>query len=411
MSLLLALALFVLGAMITGEAFAGSWFNEDWLYRRQITIDHTKVQNVADPSTTYEDFPLLVFATGLSNINANGTDIRFTASDGTTELPREIESYSSGTLYAWVKVTLTKDSSDSTDDVIYMYYGNPDATEPAPASPNGSENVWDSNFTTVYHLTETSGTHYDSTSNNNDTTSQNNIVNQGTTTAKIIGADEFNGTNSYLGTGGYWNTWFGLVSGNTTGTLEMWIDPTGTGPAGQADCSSLDYFMGDWDAVGGIAQGEVGAGGDLIHVCWIGTPWPTYQSIAMTDAGGYQYVVMTMQFNGTDQVEAFQNGTSQGTITNTCGVNAPCGAPLTVGARRAGIAHIAGYIDEIRFSNTVRSAEWIATKYQNENAPDDFLTVSEQVSIPTMTEWGMIIFMVLAGLGAIYYLRRKRIES
>jgi hypothetical protein len=33
------------------------------------------------------------------------------------------------------------------------------------------------------------------------------------------------------------------------------------------------------------------------------------------------------------------------------------------------------------------------------------------VSIPTMTEWGMIIFMVLAGLGAIYYLRRKRIEG
>jgi hypothetical protein len=29
-----------------------------------------------------------------------------------------------------------------------------------------------------------------------------------------------------------------------------------------------------------------------------------------------------------------------------------------------------------------------------------------------MTEWGMIIFIVLAGLGAAYYLRRqRRIES
>jgi len=32
--------------------------------------------------------------------------------------------------------------------------------------------------------------------------------------------------------------------------------------------------------------------------------------------------------------------------------------------------------------------------------------------IPTMTEWGMIIFIVIAGLGSIYYMRRKRrVES
>lgn len=30
------------------------------------------------------------------------------------------------------------------------------------------------------------------------------------------------------------------------------------------------------------------------------------------------------------------------------------------------------------------------------------------ISIPTMTEWGMIIFIVLAGIGSIYYLRRMK---
>jgi len=29
-------------------------------------------------------------------------------------------------------------------------------------------------------------------------------------------------------------------------------------------------------------------------------------------------------------------------------------------------------------------------------------------AIPTISDWGMIIFMVLAGLGAAYYLRRQR---
>ena len=123
-----------------------NWYNTSWQYRRVITIDHTKVDDVADPSTTYANFPVLVYAAGLSNVNAGGTDIRFTSSDGTTELPREIESYSAGTLYAWAKVTLTKDASDSTDDIIYMYYGNAAASEPAPDSTYGSQNVWDANY-------------------------------------------------------------------------------------------------------------------------------------------------------------------------------------------------------------------------------------------------------------------------
>ena len=38
--------------------------------------------------------------------------------------------------------------------------------------------------------------------------------------------------------------------------------------------------------------------------------------------------------------------------------------------------------------------------------------VQDPASVPTMNEWGMIIFMALAGLGAVFYLRRsKRAES
>jgi hypothetical protein len=36
----------------------------------------------------------------------------------------------------------------------------------------------------------------------------------------------------------------------------------------------------------------------------------------------------------------------------------------------------------------------------------------ETRAVPTMTQWGMIIFVTLAGLGAIYFIRRnKRTES
>ncbi len=35
------------------------------------------------------------------------------------------------------------------------------------------------------------------------------------------------------------------------------------------------------------------------------------------------------------------------------------------------------------------------------------ITLYDPTSVPTMTEWGMIIFMALAGIGAIVYLRRQ----
>jgi hypothetical protein len=40
------------------------------------------------------------------------------------------------------------------------------------------------------------------------------------------------------------------------------------------------------------------------------------------------------------------------------------------------------------------------------NFPD--ATACASASVPTMTEWGMILFMTLAGLGAVYYLKRQK---
>jgi hypothetical protein len=39
------------------------------------------------------------------------------------------------------------------------------------------------------------------------------------------------------------------------------------------------------------------------------------------------------------------------------------------------------------------------------------LTQIQTTTVPTMTEWGIIIFIVLAGMGSIYSLRRKGIEN
>jgi hypothetical protein len=120
------------------------WYDSTWLYRKAITINHTKV-----PSDQ-TDFPVLISITDPSlqaNAQPLGQDIVFTKADGTTKLPHEIESFDatgSGKLVAWVKIPSLSSTADTT---IYMYYGNPSAP-----SQQDVANVWDSNFKTVYHL-------------------------------------------------------------------------------------------------------------------------------------------------------------------------------------------------------------------------------------------------------------------
>jgi hypothetical protein len=65
----------------------------------------------------------------------------------------------------------------------------------------------------------------------------------------------------------------------------------------------------------------------------------------------------------------------------------------------------------------------ITLKFVDGQRGDDDLTVNNviidqggpgqgDVAVPTMTEWGIIIFILLAGVGSVYYLRRQsRIQS
>ena len=47
----------------------------------------------------------------------------------------------------------------------------------------------------------------------------------------------------------------------------------------------------------------------------------------------------------------------------------------------------------------------------NENVVVNFLPVASVTDVPTLSEWGMIIFMVLVGLMSVYYLRRQKVKA
>jgi len=96
-----------------------------WNYRRPITITNTLAQ-------TLEDFQVKIelnsiYAEVFENANSDGSDIRFTLSDGVTKIPYWIEEWNSANQKAiiWVNVSQIPANGETT---IYMYYGNPTAT-------------------------------------------------------------------------------------------------------------------------------------------------------------------------------------------------------------------------------------------------------------------------------------------
>ncbi len=107
-----------------------------------------------------------------------GDDIIFRGEDVATCAPaappctldHEIEKYdnATGELVAWVRIPSlnTNDVSNTSDTVIYIYYGNSTVTTPNE-NPTG---VWDANYKGVWHLDEGDSTaadfYQDSTTNN-----------------------------------------------------------------------------------------------------------------------------------------------------------------------------------------------------------------------------------------------------
>ncbi|MHA2340846.1 MAG: DUF2341 domain-containing protein, partial [Candidatus Hodarchaeales archaeon] len=123
------------------------WADTRWLYRKNITIDYTKI------SSDLVNFPVLInlFDSDLHNdAQASGNDIIFSDESGSI-LDSEIDTFNRAYnsthahLVAWVKTNL----SSTQDTTISMYYGNSNANP-----PDGNSGVWDDDYIGVWHLSE-----------------------------------------------------------------------------------------------------------------------------------------------------------------------------------------------------------------------------------------------------------------
>jgi biopolymer transport protein ExbB len=163
-----SIALLILGLLGLPQA-CWAWWNEDWNYRTQITLDPGRL--AVPPGESLTRVPLLVrlhegnFA--FLDARSDGTDLRFFADDDQTPLNYHIETFDgvASLAYIWVDVPSVEPGKPQH---IWLYYGNERATgvSNAPATYDGETAL-------VYHFNETAGPPRDQTANGNNAVSSN----------------------------------------------------------------------------------------------------------------------------------------------------------------------------------------------------------------------------------------------
>jgi predicted glutamine amidotransferase len=342
------------------EAAPETWWNADWHFRKPITIDPNQV------ATNLPNFPVLIDITDNDLANKaqiNAGDIVFT-DDADTKLNHEIEFYDSNTghLTAWVNLPLL---SVTTDTTLYLYYGNPTCEN--QQNPTA---VWNSNYRMVQHLNENSGTHYDSTPNGNNGSPYGGLAQDAT--GKIDGADAFDGTNDYIEI---------PHSNSITGFTESFSASVWFKIEDVAKRQSiLHKYDTTNDQRGWLIEyrTDVGraiallASPDGVNYDW----W--YISFNPT-AGEWYYLAVVWQANSVplfyingQLVPTIRSGTIPVIYNNNL-------APLHIGkSTYSYVREFKGILDEIRLSNTARSANWILTSYNNQKDPHTFYSIGSE---------------------------------
>ncbi len=363
-------------------------------YYRTITIDHTKV-----PSTQ-SSFTVMVCAnltlgngntcgtvTGLNQsgggakvLNANGYDIVFSSSDSTCqtnvmhwEMP--VYTASTGEMVSYVLITSLSTSIDTT---IYMCYGNSGISSFQGGASSG---VWDSNYLGVWHLQGTSAL--------TDSIGSNNGTNHSATTDS---SGMFSKSVTFASSG---SQYIDLASsGNDTSsglTYEIWYKPTST---------TAEWLLGKTvSGVNGISIAslsgssqecyssfqQVNAGTATVQEC-------NSPSVASQNTWNQLTIAMTNPPNSSSNAKTYLNGGLAtlgpvgvqtfyfaGALPNNA-VN------IIIGNSQESVAYFDGSLAEVRVSNTMRSADWITTGYNNQSTPgtfESFGTENAEPGIPT----------------------------
>lgn len=288
------------------------------------------------------DLSVLVAITSaeLKQATPTGDDIVFTAGDGTTALPLEIERFevADGALLAWVRVPGVTSAADTP---LYLYFANPAPPVPAPAD------VWP-DYIGVWHFREDPGAAVgqarDSTTHDRHLTVQN-MTSDDRVPGKIGTAFGFDGTDNGLVLSPF-------VFPNRF-TYEAWVRPTTLmGYRTVFDLASNTRWFG-------LAANKLEFYTGTEHAYQPPITGNAWHAIAVTYDGS-----MLRGYIDGDEVPMPR------TVTL-----AAVTSPLQIGFSNLGEFFL-GSIDEARIHGTPLSADVLGTSYANLAMPDQFIKVA-----------------------------------
>jgi hypothetical protein len=349
----------------TKESSPDYWAYDSYKYRKQITIDATKV------SADLTNFPVLIdlYDTDLhdsAKVQADGDDLVFTTPSG-VKLDHEIELFdqSHNTTYAHLVAWVRVPSLSATDDTdLMMYYGNKAALN--QENPDG---VWN-NFEAIWLMnSDPSSTDLlDSTSNSHDLTVHGMSLDQRVegkvgTAITLDGTDDYFDTNSFSGpinefTISAWIKFdeeFNSSSGDAflaRGASANHDSPhLRFGPTdGKLRCE-VDTTLGDNSPT---STKNLWTGDEWYY---IGYTWSSSSEILAI------YVDGSLERNDSDPL---YGGTHLDWVS------------WSIGSSYGNVFWGSGELSHFTISKVARSVDWIATEYNNQNDPDSFFSVSSE---------------------------------
>jgi biopolymer transport protein ExbB len=325
---------------LLGPAFAqaaGTWWNQDWNFRKEISVDLSA--SGANLTGSAADVPVLV-RLHLGNFGyfgdtkPDGSDLRFIAADDKTPLKFHVERYdaTNNLAFVWVKVPRV---AGAAVEKIYLYYGNTKA--PAAADAPGT---YDANQVLVYHF---SGDGSGGGGAPQDATAYANNASTAATTnaASLIGAGaSFAGSAAISvpataslrlvpAKGLTLSTWVRIEGPQSNASLLELTDQTRALTLGIDGLRVFVRARANAQDVASAQTSDILAAGQWHHV-------------ALTVGGGRLLLYV-------DGVELAATPAELGEI----------GGTLSIGGAAAGANFLTGEIDEVEVSNVARNPTWL----------------------------------------------------
>jgi biopolymer transport protein ExbB len=324
-------AVFIAG-LIPALAFAASWWNNDWKYRKEIGFDMSPAG--ADIAATPQDVPVLV-RLSLANFSyfndtkPDGADFRLVSGDDKTPLKYHFEKYDPQNQMALLWVRVPQITGGAKTDKIFAYYGNPDA--PSAADVPGT---YDASQALVLSFSEASGLPLDATAYKNNPSASTAVL---TPASLIAGGAKFSGKESITvpatpslrllpNQGLTASAWLRIEQAQQAVVLAL-----------RDQGKSLELTL---DGAKLVARATLGA-----------APVTVTQSSALS-LSQWHHVAITA---GAGKLTLYVDGIADGSAPVTL---AELGGNLTIGAAD-GARFLTGDIDEVEVSKVARSADWI----------------------------------------------------